>query len=112
MNIIRLERHQYAPELNRVELSNGKTTGWLKCPGIVDVAKIKALFKRRAKAPFKHVTITKHYPHCHLLASECGTVVAAGMIRSYDDVRCAIGMAKARLTDTGWLQVKIRLIEG
>mgnify|MGYP003469681490 CR=1 FL=1 len=112
MIILRLERHQYAPELNRVELSNGKTSGWLKCPGVIDMGTIKERFKRREFAPFKHVTITKHYPRCHLLASENGQVVASGKMRSYDDVRCAMNMAKARLTDTGWLQIKIRLIEG
>ena len=110
MNIIRLERHAYAPELNRVQLGNGRTTGWLKCPGVADIVKIKALFRRREKAPFKHVTITAVYPSCHLLAGR--TVVASGSIRSYDDIRCALKMARDRLTDTGWIEVKIRLIEG
>ena len=77
---------------------------------MVRVDEFRERFKRRAKAPFKHVTVTAIYPLCHLLGGQ--QVVAEGRIRSYDDISVALQMARSRLTDTGWLEVKVKLIEG
>lgn len=100
------ERHGHAPELNKVHFKT--RYGWVAvpAPGVSTLQEFRKLHKRPREG--RYAAVFTQYPHCHVLGGR--TLKGTGYCTSYKAVKIVRDYHVARLTDTGQVIVKIRLI--
>lgn len=102
-----LERHSYAPELNRAHiLRHGKVVAEMRAPGCTSIREARAKLFPRLAAPTRVGAYQSHYPE----ALKWLERQYEGRIASYENGLAFLRTQRAKLTPEGRATFKTRLI--
>ena len=106
MKII-LERHTYAPELNKAHiLRKGRVVAALPAPGVTSIKEARAKLFPRIPAPVRVASYASHYPEpLKWLERQY-----AGKVASYENALTFLRAQRAKLTPEGRATLTTRLI--